>query len=89
MQTLNKYLEEYYPEILEEYHRYFSKENLPEIGVEVGALVSGYGGLGGERLKVVRHTDKYIELETLEEHYGNGIYLCDVKDWWREIKIIK
>lgn len=84
------FTKEHYPEIWEEFYRYKRKDNLPAIGAEVITLRSGFGGTGGETRYVVKLDNddgRYIGLGNM--HNGKASYLCEIKTWWKDIKVIR
>lgn len=84
--NLDEYLEEYYPSIVEEFARYSGL--LPSIGDTIETLVSGYGGRSGVQRVVVEINNRDIVLGDPFDRDRERRYLCDKKEWWREIKVI-
>lgn len=81
------FIKEFHPEVSEEFYRYKRKDVLPAIGTEVKTLVSGYGGYAGVTRYVVGYEgDRYIELAYTPN--GRASSLCEIADWWKELKII-
>ena len=81
---LNEYIKLKYPDIFEEYQRYLNRENLPKIGDTVKTLVRGFGGLGGQILKIVEYDDTYVTLINSE----GDKYITTIDTWYKKIEVI-
>lgn len=90
--TLEEFLDENYSDILVKYHQFQRKDGLPQIGTKVETLVWGYGGSPGIKRTVVDHA--YKGRKSDDAIWGNnylvlsGGYLCEMENWWNELKII-
>lgn len=82
--TLEKYLSDNYPLILEEYHRYMKSNALPEVGDLVKSLRTGFGGRAGEILIVTEISETGITLVN-----GNCEYYSEIENWHKDLVIYK
>lgn len=80
---MEKFLKKYHSEILEEYQMYLRKDNPPKVGSMIKTLKAGFGGSGGQELKVIEVTEKWVRLSN-----GVDTYVSDIYDWWKELKIL-
>lgn len=80
------FTKEHYPEIWQEFYRYKRKDNPPAIGTEVITLVHGHNDYAGVTRYIVAHDERYIHLGHVPN--GKATSLCEIKDWWTELKII-
>lgn len=80
---MEKFVKEFHPEVEEEYQRYKRRYRLPKVGTILESLRNGFGGMGGQELKVVELGDKYITLTD-----GKTQYLSNINVWWKELKIL-
>ena len=81
---LNEYIKLEYPNIFEEYQRYLNRENLPKIGDTVKTLVRGFGGFGGQILKIVEYDDTYVTLINSE----GDKYITKIDTWYKKMEVI-
>lgn len=94
--TLEQYIQLNHPDIMSEYQHFLRKEQLPEVGRRVEALVNGYGGYTGKTLRVVGYAikgEKDSDGTTWGGNFirltdGKGEYLCELDEWWKEIKVV-
>jgi hypothetical protein len=86
---LNDFISEFYPEVLNSYKRYSNGWDVLKSGMKVKSLRAGFGGLGGELLKIIGHGESKIHGRyiTLKGHIGNFI-LYEKDNWFNEIEVI-
>lgn len=80
---MEKFIKEFYPEILEDYDRYCKREILPHIGQEVVDLNKN-GKWNKETLIIIDINNEIMELKSKR----HGVFITKTKDWWRYIKIV-
>ena len=80
---MRDFIKEFYPEIEESYQRYLRKNTPPKVGSTVKSLRSGFGGSGGQTLKVIDVDDNGITLQL------TGLkYFSRMENWWKELSIV-
>jgi hypothetical protein len=85
---LNDFISKYYTEVISRYKLYCEGWDSLKVGMKVKSLRAGFGGLGGQILKIINKVDnpdgKYLTLRS------NGINYISYKndDWFRDIEII-
>ena len=88
------YVRGHYPQIGDEYDAYLRKDTLPKIGSKVRTRTSGYGSYEPRDLKVTGYGYK-DQPSSDGAIWGNdyiilgGAYVVPMKNWWKEITIIK
>lgn len=95
--TLEQYLIKNHKDIYLEYQAYMRRKELPKIGATIKTASGGYDSFGSRKLKVKAHV-KEGEKSHNEAVWGGDYivltdgkeeYLCEQKEWWKELRIIK
>jgi len=81
MDTLEKYVRNNHPAIVEEYIRYSQKDQLPKIGDKVISLRCGFGGLAGVMLEVTK-----IDKDGITLTNGENNYFSALENWYKNLK---
>lgn len=81
MSTLEKYVKNNHPAIVEEYSRYSQKDQLPKVGDKVISLRRGFGGLAGVVLEVTEIDKGGITLTNGENNYFSAL-----ESWYKDLK---
>ena len=80
---MRNFIKEFYPEIEETYERYLRRDTPPKVGSIVKSLRSGFGGSGGQTLKVIDVDGNGITLQLTDLKY-----FSHMENWWKELSII-